>query len=77
MLKNGLFIEHFNTVYKEKSTAHYIIPFHYSSLLQTFGKKRNPTEMDILVYLNRDQFVKSNDIKQRTDKHNGFSRHTL
>lgn len=57
ILKNGLFIDCFNAVYKKKSASHYIIPFHYSSVLENFGRKRNPSEMDVLVYINRESFV--------------------
>ncbi len=58
ILKNGLFIDRFNTIYKKGSSTNYIIPFHHSSLLQKFGKKWNPWEMDVLVYFNRECFIK-------------------
>lgn len=61
ILKNGLFIDIFNTTYKkiedkiswQDNTNHYIIPFHRSSVLEDFWRNRKPNEMDVLVYLNR------------------------
>ncbi len=58
ILKNGLFIDCFNAIYKKNNSSNnYIIPFHHSSLLKNFGRKWKPAEMDVLVYLNRDEFV--------------------
>lgn len=39
---------------KKYSAFHgrYIVPFHSSSYLSNFGRQRDPSEMDLLVFLN-------------------------
>lgn len=54
MTKNGHFLERFNKVYSKLSN-NYIVPFHRAQNLETFGKDREPEDMDILVALNRIQ----------------------
>ena len=42
----------FNKKYREY-TDNYIVPFHYSDKLDTFGKQWEPEDMDTLIYLNQ------------------------
>lgn len=51
IIKNWYFMELFN---KKYSAFHgrYIVPFHSSSYLSNFGRQRDPSEMDLLVFLN-------------------------
>lgn len=51
IVKNGHFMEVFNKKYREYAD-NYIIPFHYSDKLDTFGKVWEPEDMDTLIYLN-------------------------
>ncbi len=55
--KNAHFIETFNEEYK-KLTNNYIVPFHHSELLNTFGKEREPDDMDALILMNREDYIK-------------------
>lgn len=54
IVKNGHFMEVFNTEYA-KITNNYIVPFHYSEKLDTFGMQREPESMDTLIFLNREK----------------------
>jgi len=55
--KNAHFIETFNEEYK-KLTNNYIVPFHHSELLNTFGKEREPDDMDALILMNREDGIR-------------------
>ncbi len=55
--RNVHFIETFNQEYK-KMTNNYIVPFHNSELLHTFGKTREPDDMDALIMMNREEYMK-------------------
>ena len=54
IIKNWHFMEVFNREYR-KISDNYIVPFHYSEKLDTFGKEREPEDMDVLIYLNYDK----------------------
>lgn len=53
IVKNAHFMEVFNKKYREYND-NYIVPFHYSDKLDTFGKTWEPEDMDTLIYLNMD-----------------------
>ena len=55
--KNVHFIETFNEEYK-KMTNNYIVPFHHSEKLNTFGKVREPDDMDAIILMNRDEKIR-------------------
>ena len=55
--KNVHFIDIFNTEYK-KLTNHYIVPFHHSELLETFDRDWDPDDMDALILMNREEYIK-------------------
>lgn len=44
----------FNREYR-KISDNYIVPFHYSEKLDTFGRQREPEDMDTLIYLNHEK----------------------
>lgn len=54
IVKNGHFMEVFNTEYS-KISNNYIVPFHYSEELESFGMQREPESMDTLIFLNREK----------------------
>jgi len=54
--KNVHFIETFNEEYK-KMTNNYVVPFHHSEKLQTFGKIWEPDDMDAIILMNRDEKI--------------------
>lgn len=54
IIKNGHFMEIFNREYR-KISDNYIVPFHYSQKLDTFGRQREPEDMDALIYLNHEK----------------------
>ena len=56
--KNVHFIETFNEEYK-KMTNNYIVPFHHSEKLNTFGKVRDPDDMDAIILMNRDEKIRN------------------
>lgn len=56
--KNAHFIETFNEQYK-KMTNNYIVPFHHSAMLDTFGKVRDPDDMDAIILMNRDEKIRN------------------
>lgn len=56
--KNVHFIETFNDEYK-KMTNNYIVPFHHSEKLDTFGKVWDPDDMDALILMNREPKIKN------------------
>ncbi len=56
--KNVHFIETFNEEYK-KITNNYIVPFHHSEKLNTFGKVRDPDDMDAIILMNRDEKIRN------------------
>ncbi len=55
--KNEHFIETFNKEYKKMSN-NYIVPFHHSNALNSFGKEREPENMDSLVFVNREERIR-------------------
>ncbi len=54
IIKNGHFMDVFNREYR-KISDNYIVPFHYSEKLDTFGRQREPEDMDTLIYLNHEK----------------------
>jgi len=56
--KNVHFIETFNEEYK-KMTNNYVVPFHHSTMLNTFGKVRDPDDMDAIILMNRDEHIRN------------------
>ncbi len=52
VIKNEHFLEVFNEEYK-KYTNNYIVPFHSSDKINTYGQSREPEDMDALVMMNR------------------------
>ncbi len=52
------FIETFNEEYK-KMTNNYVVPFHHSEKLNTFGKIREPDDMDAIILMNRDEKIRN------------------
>ncbi len=55
--KNVHFIDIFNAEYK-KLNNNYIVPFHHSELLETFDRDRDPDDMDALILMNREDYIK-------------------
>jgi hypothetical protein len=55
---NAHFIETFNNEYK-KITNNYVVPFHHSEFLDTFGKAREPDDMDCLIFINQKKEIKN------------------
>lgn len=51
-IKNGHFLEVFNDEYN-KYANNYIVPFHYSNQISTYGQQREPEDIDALVMMNR------------------------
>ena len=51
-------METFNQKYS-KINNNYIVPFHYSTTLETFKKLREPEDMDALILINRDKHIKN------------------
>lgn len=56
--KNVHFIETFNEEYK-KMTNNYVVPFHHSTMLNTFGKLWEPDDMDAIILMNRDEKIRN------------------
>ena len=56
--KNTHFMETFNQKYS-RINNNYIVPFHYSTTLETFKKLREPEDMDALILINRDKHIKN------------------
>jgi hypothetical protein len=56
--KNAHFIETFDKEYR-KISNNYIIPFNHSEALDTFGKEREPEDMDSLVFMNQEKQIKN------------------
>jgi hypothetical protein len=38
-------------------TNNYVVPFHHSEKLQTFGKIWEPDDMDAIILMNRDEKI--------------------
>lgn len=55
--KNEHFIETFNKEYRKMSN-NYIVPFHHSNSLNSFGKEREPENMDSLVFVNQEEKIR-------------------
>jgi len=55
--KNEHFIEIFNKEYKKMSN-NYILPFHHANSLNSFGKEREPENMDSLVFVNQEEKIR-------------------
>lgn len=55
--KNEHFIEIFDKAYR-KISNNYIVPFHHSDLLNTFGRNREPEDMDSLVFVNQEPKIR-------------------
>ncbi|MDD3262272.1 MAG: hypothetical protein PHR61_00330 [Candidatus Absconditabacteria bacterium] len=55
--KNEHFIETFNKEYRKMSN-NYIVPFHHSNSLNSFGKEREPEDMDSLVFVNQEDKIR-------------------
>ena len=55
--KNEHFIEIFDKSYR-KISNNYIVPFHHSDLLNTFGRNREPEDMDSLVFVNQEPKIR-------------------
>ena len=51
LVKNQYFLDVMSRRYQEH-VGGYILPFHYSSKLDTFGSVREPENMDSLIYVN-------------------------
>lgn len=51
IIKNGYFMEIFNKKYSSLQ-GKYIVPFHSSSHLVDFGRQWDPSDMDVLIFLN-------------------------
>ncbi len=39
-------------------TNNYVVPFHHSEKLHTFGKVRDPDDMDAIILMNRDEKIR-------------------
>ena len=57
IMKNGFFMDIFNAVYGKEGKG-FILPFHYGTGIKTFGNKREPQDLDILVTINHTQPIK-------------------
>lgn len=57
IIKNGNFMDCFNTRYASYHSK-YIVSFHSSTHLETFGKQRDPGDMDTLIFLNGKELKK-------------------
>jgi len=55
--KNEHFIEIFDKSYR-KISNNYIVPFHHSDLLNTFGRARAPEDMDTLIFANQEPKIR-------------------
>ena len=55
--KNQHFLETFNQEYT-KSNNNYIVPFHHSDTLDSFGRQRDPEDMDAWVLMNKETNMK-------------------
>lgn len=40
-------------------TNNYVVPFHHSEKLNTFGKVRDPDDMDAIILMNRDEKIRN------------------
>ncbi|MEI8007932.1 MAG: hypothetical protein WCI00_00325 [bacterium] len=40
-------------------TNNYVVPFHHSTMLNTFGKIREPDDMDAIILMNRDEKIRN------------------
>jgi len=40
-------------------TNNYVVPFHHSEKLNTFGKIREPDDMDSIILMNRDEKIRN------------------
>jgi len=40
-------------------TNNYVVPFHHSEKLHTFGKVRDPDDMDAIILMNRDEKIRN------------------
>ncbi len=40
-------------------TNNYVVPFHHSEKLNTFGKVREPDDMDAIILMNRDKKLRN------------------
>ena len=40
-------------------TNNYVVPFHHSDKLNTFGKVREPDDMDAIILMNRDEKIRN------------------
>lgn len=40
-------------------TNNYVVPFHHSEKLHTFGKVREPDDMDAIILMNRDEKMRN------------------
>ncbi len=40
-------------------TNNYVVPFHHSEKLSTFGKIREPDDMDAIILMNRDEKIRN------------------
>ena len=40
-------------------TNNYVVPFHHSEMLNTFGKIREPDDMDAIILMNRDEKIRN------------------
>lgn len=40
-------------------TNNYVVPFHHSEKLNTFGKIREPDDMDAIILMNRDEKIRN------------------
>jgi len=55
--KNWHFIEIFDKEYR-KNSNNYIVPFHHSNSLNSFGMDRDPENMDSLVFINQEEKIR-------------------
>jgi hypothetical protein len=40
-------------------TNNYVVPFHHSEKLHTFGKVRDPDDMDAIILMNREEKLRN------------------
>ena len=40
-------------------TNNYVVPFHHSTMLNTFGKVWEPDDMDAIILMNRDEKIRN------------------
>ncbi len=49
-------------------TNNYVVPFHHSDKLNTFGKVRDPDDMDAIILMNRDEKIRNTLLGKRDEE---------